>query len=92
MARLSTEICAILLKQNITPYFDYVESAKNVAEIFTRPDLVEEGDSLSARLHWRAVNPIHFIEDLAIRIQRFRKEALTSFWNKLYGGTRYSCG
>ena len=92
MARLSSEIWAILLEFNITPYFDYVESAKNVADIFSRPDLVEIGHSLSARLHWRAVDPPHFVQDLALRIQRTPKEAWTSLWTKLYGGTRHSCG
>ena len=91
MARLSHEIWSLLLEHNIPPYFDYVTSVENVADFFSGPDLELVGNTLSAKYHWKPVNPVPHITELAHRIQRTLKEAWMNLWTTLYGGTRYSC-
>ena len=49
MASLSHEIWSLLLENNITPSFNYVTSAENVADIFSRPDLELVGRKLAAK-------------------------------------------
>ena len=91
MARLSHETWSLLLEYNITPYFNYVTPAENVADIFSRPDLELVGNKLSAEYNWKPVDPYSHITDLANRIKRTPKEAWMHLWTTLYGGTRYSC-
>ena len=91
MARLSHEIWPLLLEYNITPYLNYVTSAENVADIFSRPDLELVGRRLAAKYNWKPVDPYSHITDLANRIKRTPKEAWMHLWTTLYGGTRHSC-
>ena len=66
---------SLLLEYNITPYFNYVTSAENVADIFSRPVLELVGNKLSAKYDWKLSNPLPHIADLARRIQRTPKDA-----------------
>ena len=49
MARLSHEIWSLLLEYNLTPYFDYVPSAENVVDIFSKSDLEILGRAVSRK-------------------------------------------
>ena len=49
LARLSHAIGSLLLEYNITPYINYVTSAENVADIFSRRDLELVGRRLAAK-------------------------------------------
>ena len=88
MARLSAEIWMLLLEFNITPYFDYVASGDNVADIFSRPDLEEEGERLASKYSWRKVDPHPHFKPLQRRFRRSPRTAWTHLWTVLYGGTR----
>ena len=70
MARLSGEVWMLLLSHNIVPWFQYVPSKLNVADIFSRPDRVEVGRRLSARWHWRSVSPSSVFRPLARRLHQ----------------------
>ena len=47
----------LLLSHNIVPWFQYVPSKLNVADIFSRPDRRAMGRRLAKRHHWRSVDP-----------------------------------
>ena len=87
MARLSAEIWMLLLELNITPHFEYVASKENIADIFSRPDLVSVGEALSAKYSWKGVSAQPHLQALKARVQREPRDAWTHLWTVLYGGT-----
>ena len=89
MARLSAEIWMLLLEYNITPFFDYVPSDDNVSDLFSRPDLVEAGDTLPQAYSWQDVDPLPHIPALVARVRRAPNMAWTHLWTTLYGGTQH---
>ena len=68
MARLSGELWMLLLSHNIVPWFQYVPSKLNVADIFSRPDKKSIGRRLSRRYHWRSVSPSSTFSPLKRRL------------------------
>ena len=88
MARLAAEIWMLLLEFDVAPSFDYVPSDSNVADIFSRPDLVDSGDSLSSKYHWSKVDPTPYIRSISRRFRSSPKQAWATLWTSLYGGTR----
>ena len=90
MARLASEIWSLLLEFDISPFFDYVPSESNVADIFSRPDLQTVGDILSTSFRWKSVNPQPGLAELRMRVTRSPKDSWTHLWQTLYGGTQGS--
>ena len=86
MARLASEIWAILLEYNVLPYFEYVPTKENVADIFSRPDLLHEGALLSKRFDWKPSNTLRTIPALRHSLTRSPKATWTTLWGRLYGG------
>ena len=87
MARLASEIWTLLLEFDISPFFDYVTSEENVADIFSRPDLRQVGDALSDQFKWRAVDPQRGLPARRRRINRDPRLSWSTLFNHLYGGT-----
>ena len=68
MARLSGELWMLLLSYNIVPWFQYVPSKLNVADIFSRPNRKAVGRRLQRRHHWRSVSPTSTFSPLRRRL------------------------
>ena len=68
MARLSEELWLMLLSHNIVPWFQYVPSKLNIADVFSRPDKVKTGHRLSRRYRWRSVSPTSTFSPLRRRL------------------------
>lgn len=61
MARLAGEIWLELLRHNIVPWWQYVPSKLNVADIWSRPDKVAEEKWFQKRHDWiRVAISVHW--------------------------------
>jgi hypothetical protein len=88
MARLSAAVWAILLEYRITPFFDYVPSKENVSDVFSRPDLVAEGDLLTRKWKWRSLDPTPSFLPLSQVLQTSPKDAWINLFSRLYSGAQ----
>jgi len=88
MARLSGELWMLLLQHNIVPWFQYVPSKLNVADIFSRPDRVIIGRRFGARHRWRSVSPTRVFRPLAHHLRARPQVAWGELYSRLYDGRR----
>ena len=72
MARLSGEVWMLLLSHNIVPWFQYVPSKLNVADIFSRPDRRAMGRRLAKRHRWKSIDPSSVFRPISNRLSAAR--------------------
>ena len=90
MARLAGEIWLELLRLDIAPWWQYVPSKLNVADVYSRPDKYQEGVWYPSRFNWTSMIPYGEFQPVA-RLLRTRPEvAWGILHSKLYGGRRSS--
>ena len=78
-----------LLRYDIAPWWQYVPSKLNVADIFSRPNKVAEGEVLTAKWRWVTIDPEPSFLPLA-RLLRTRPEvAWGELYTRLYSGRRH---
>jgi hypothetical protein len=88
MARISGEVWMLLLSHNICPWFQYVPSKLNVADIFSRPDKKVEGRRLAHGRQWRSFSVGPIIAPLVTRLQQRPSVVWGELQSRLYDGRR----
>ena len=88
MARLAGEIWMELLKYDIAPWWQYVPSKLNVADVFSRPDKRVDGEWYSRRWGCRSVSPSPQFPQVARLLTARPEVAWGSLHARLYGGRR----
>ena len=88
MARLAGEIWMELLKYNVAPWWQYVPSKLNIADIWSRPDKVREERWFRQRHRLRSVDPRPHFRSLAQLLQTRPEVAWGGLHSQLYSGRR----
>jgi len=88
MARLAGEIWMELLRFDIAPWRQYVPSKLNVADVFSRPDKVRQGEWYAKKWNWRVVDPEPEFRPVARLLMARPEVAWGSLHTRLYGGRR----
>ena len=88
MARLAREIWMELLRLDIAPWWQYVPSKLNVADIFSRPDKVSAGEQWSKQFSRKKVSATkEFLPVARLLLQR-PEVAWGVLHTRLHGGRR----
>ena len=88
MARLAGEIWLELLHYNVAPWWQYVPSKLNVADIWSRPDKVKEEKWFMEKYDWEVVNPSSHFQPLAAVLKTRPEVAWGTLHSRLYSGRR----
>ena len=88
MARLAGEIWTELLKYDVAPWWQYVPSKLNVADIWSRPDKLQEKRWFRRRHRWRSVDPRPHFRSLAKLLKTRPEVAWGGLHTQLYSGRR----
>ena len=88
MARLAGEIWLELLHYNVAPWWQYVPSKLNVADIWSRPDKVEEEKWFMDKYQWEVINPSSHFTPLAAVLKTRPEVAWGTLHSRLYSGRR----
>ena len=90
MARLAGEIWLELLRLDIAPWWQYVPSKLNVADVFSRPDKVRDGEWFARKHRWASVSPSSQFRPVARLLTTRPEVAWGKLHSRLYGGRRSS--
>ena len=88
MARLAGEIWLELLHYNVAPWWQYVPSKLNVADIWSRPDKVEEEKWFMDKYQWEVISPSSHFTPLAAVLNTRPEVAWGTLHSRLYSGRR----
>ena len=88
MARLAGEIWMELLHYDIAPWWQYVPSKLNVADVFSRPDKVADRKWYTRRWRCSAVSPTPQFLPVARLLKARPEVAWGALHSRLYGGRR----
>ena len=88
MASLASEIWLELLHYHVAPWWQYVPSKLNVADIWSRPDKVGQEKWFMDKYDWEEVNPSSHFKPLASVLKTRPEVAWGSLDSRLNSGRR----